>query len=73
MCESRAIVSKVSHNGEFRTYFVSVDVAFSIARCSKNYVVVFIGSERYRFFNGEPILTIVRENFRDENMSVSLK
>jgi hypothetical protein len=46
-------------------YYVSTNDAFLIARNTRGYALVMCGRNRYRFSNGDPILSILKAGSTD--------
>ena len=51
-------------NNEY-TYYVSISDALLIAKNTKGYALVMCGRNRYRFLNGNPILSILKAGSTD--------
>ena len=60
MYEERAVVLEVTPI-KTENYFVSAHKAFEIARESTGLVLVCIGSNRYKFYKGQPFLSIIEK------------
>ena len=59
--EDRAFLIMVDYDGKESTFFIDSSLAFSLAKEEAQQALVCIGSERYRYIDGEPVFGFVTD------------